>query len=67
LLTTSLQVNLAPQQKLSRHYHLTALNMCAHSSKISGREEEFMKSGKPPSSEFSIKKVTEKNPQIIEV
>jgi hypothetical protein len=60
-------VNLASQQKLSRHCHLTALNMCAHSSKISGREEEFMKSGKPPSSEFSRKKATEKNPQIIEV
>jgi hypothetical protein len=53
--------------KLSRHCHLTALNMCTHSSKISGREEEFMKNGKPPSSEFSIKKATKKNPQIIEV
>jgi hypothetical protein len=41
--------------------------MYAHSSKISGREEEIMKSGKPPSSEFSIKKATKKNPQIIEV
>jgi hypothetical protein len=60
-------VNLASQQKLSRHCHLTALNMCAHSSKISGREEEFMKNGKLPSSEFSIKKATEKNPQIIKV
>jgi hypothetical protein len=30
-------------------------------------EKEFMKNGKPPSSEFSIKKATEKNPQIIEV
>jgi hypothetical protein len=26
-----------------------------------------MKSGKPPSSKFSIKKATKKNPQIIEV
>jgi hypothetical protein len=49
------------------HCHLMALNMYAHSSKISGREEEIMKSGKPPSSEFSIKKAIEKNPQIIKV
>jgi hypothetical protein len=55
-------VNLASQQKLSRHCHLMALNTCAHSSKISGREEEIMKRGKPPSSEFSIKKGDQKEP-----
>jgi hypothetical protein len=32
-------VNLASQQKLSRHCHLTALNMCAHSSKTSFWDE----------------------------
>jgi hypothetical protein len=34
---------------------------------LGGKQEEIMKSGKLPSSEFSIKKAIKKNPQIIKV
>jgi hypothetical protein len=61
-------VNPASQQQLSRHCHLMALNTCAHSSKISGREEaRNYEEWQTALLRVLYKKGDQKEPQIIEV